>query len=101
MNLNIANVSLPKFSLTAALSKTERGHTIQPLIDRRRANIFFEIKRHLPYEVRAEMKIAAPDVAEQLIDIHQSSEDTILRDLIERFFSGAGNTWAKQLNTQK
>lgn len=73
----------------------------RPNIDRPMANLFFEIKRNLPYAARDGMKIAAPDVADRLIDIYQASNNPALRSLIEKFFDRAGSDWMARLNPPK
>lgn len=73
----------------------------RPNIDRPMVSLFFEIKRLLPYDARASMKIAAPDVADRLIDIHQASSDLALRALIEKFFNRAGHQWSVKLKPTK
>ncbi|MFT5571512.1 MAG: hypothetical protein ACI9FR_000429 [Cryomorphaceae bacterium] len=70
-------------------------------IDRPMVSLFFEIKRNLPYATRADMKIAAPDVGDRLLDIYQSSDDESLKALIESFLQRAGGDWTKRMVSNK
>lgn len=101
-NLGLANVSLPHLpNLGAALGldKSNDSHkqSIRTDIDRHRANLFFAIKRKLPAATRADIKIAAPDLAHQLINIYSLSDNAELRQLIEQFFDGTHGDWSKLL----
>ena len=70
-------------------------------IDRPMVSLFFEIKRNLPYATRADMKIAAPDVGERLLDIYHSSSDPSLKTLIASFLGRAGDDWSKRMEPNK
>lgn len=70
-------------------------------IDRPMVSLFFEIKRNMPANEREEMKIASPDVGDQLVAIYQDSDDKALKQLIETFMNRAGSDWAKQLSKPK
>lgn len=69
-------------------------------IDRPMASLFFEIKRNMPYEEREHMKIASPDIANDLIKIYHTSEDPELKTLIENFMGRAGSKWEQQLEAK-
>jgi len=66
-------------------------------IDRPMVSLFFEIKRNMPAPERKEMRIAAPDVGDKLVEIYQSSNNSALKELIETFMDRAGSDWTKQL----
>lgn len=66
-------------------------------IDRKMVNLFFEIKRNMPLDTRGDMRIASPDIGHQLLKLHQQSEDTNLRRLIEKFMQHAGSEWINKL----
>ena len=68
------------------------------VIDRPMVNLFFEIKRSMPFESRKNMKIASPDVADRLIDIYDASNNPSLRLLIEQFMAKAGQEWSQRLS---
>lgn len=68
-------------------------------IDRQMVGIFFEIKRKLPFEERYAMKLAAPGVGKQLINIYQESNSKSLKKLIEKFMHRAGDDWVERLKT--
>jgi hypothetical protein len=66
-------------------------------IDRPMVQLFFQIKRLMPTESQQNMKIASPDIAEQLIDIYVASKNASIRTLIELFMERAGNPWTAKL----
>lgn len=78
-----------------------RSSLDRPNIDRPMASLFFEIKRNLPYDARSEMKLAAPDVGDRLVELYQSSSNPALRTLIEKFFARADKQWAERLKPPK
>lgn len=67
-------------------------------IDRKMVNIFFEIKRNMPFELREDMKIASPDLGARLVGIYQESDSSPLRTLIEQFMLKAGPEWTAKLS---
>ena len=70
-------------------------------IDRPMVSLFFEIKRNMPTPDREEMRIAAPDVGDRLVEIYQSSSNSALKELIETFMDHAGSDWTKQLGKKQ
>ena len=68
-------------------------------IDRPMANLFFQIKRSIPFEHQHDMKIASPQIGEKLISLYQNSHDQSLKALIREFLRRAGGNWVNQLNT--
>ena len=66
-------------------------------IDRSMANLFFQIKRSIPFESRDQMKLASPNIGKDLITLYNSSEDQSLRALIKEFLRRAGDDWISQL----
>ncbi|MCH2190341.1 MAG: hypothetical protein MK188_05395 [Gammaproteobacteria bacterium] len=73
-----------------------RDPTMQ--IDRPMANLFFQIKRSIPFEHQHDMKIASPLIGEKLISLYQKSHDQLLRALIREFLRRAGDNWVSQLD---
>lgn len=73
----------------------------RPNIDRAMVNLFFEIKRNMPFEQREHMKISSPDVGEKLVSIYHRSSNNSLKQLIEDFMQRAGGTWAGKLSPSK
>lgn len=70
-------------------------------IDRPMVSLFFEIKRNMPFDQRKDMKIAAPNIGEQLVSIYRDSNNKSLKGLIENFMEHAGQGWAQRLNAPK
>lgn len=68
-------------------------------IDRPMANLFFQIKRSMPFELRDQMKISAPDVGEKLISMYRSSDDEALKSMIKDFMTRAGGDWKAQVDS--
>ena len=66
-------------------------------IDRPMVSLFFEIKRNMPFEYRDDIKLAAPDIGEQLISIYEDSKNDTLKELIEAFMDRAGTQWSSKL----
>ena len=69
----------------------------RPNIDRAMVNLFFEIKRNMPFDQRQAMKISSPNITQQLIGIYEESSNNSLKHLIQDFMVRAGDGWAKKL----
>lgn len=70
-------------------------------INRKMVTLFFEIKRNMPYEHREKMKIASPDLAQQLTVIYKKSKRHSLKESIEKFMSLAGDEYLDKLKAPK
>lgn len=66
-------------------------------IDRYMVNLFFEIKRNLPFELRSPLKISNANLCDDLIDVYLSIDNEANQRLIEVFLERAGETWGKKL----
>ncbi|GGZ96215.1 hypothetical protein GCM10008090_00530 [Arenicella chitinivorans] len=64
-------------------------------------NLFFEIKRNLPPELGDDLKISSADLSSAMINVYWSSDDNMVRTLVEAFFRRAGDEWYVQLQPKK
>lgn len=58
-------------------------------VDRYMINLFFEIKRILPNDIRQQLKIASPTLHEELKELQKSVDNEATQRLIEVFFERA------------
>lgn len=70
-------------------------------VDRYMVNLFFEIKRNLPPELGADLKISSADLSSAMINVYWSSDDNAIRTLVDAFFRRAGDEWYAQLQPKK
>lgn len=70
-------------------------------IDRYMVNLFFEIKRNLPYNLREPLKISSPNLGDSMLDVYTSIDNEATKRLIEVFFERAGADWVKKLRSVK
>ncbi len=70
-------------------------------VDRYMVNLFFEIKRNLPPELGADLKISSADLSSAMINVYWSSDDNVIRTLVDAFFRRAGEEWHAQLQPKK
>lgn len=66
-------------------------------IDRKMASYLLEIKRNLPYEMKEQFKLSAPNIEELVFDIHQTAKRQKLKDLTRSFLENSGDEWARKL----
>ncbi|MFT5571288.1 MAG: hypothetical protein ACI9FR_000202 [Cryomorphaceae bacterium] len=66
-------------------------------IDRYMVNLFFEIRRNLPYAQRADLKIADSRIGNLMVDLHKSTDDQNIKVLIEAFLDRAGAQWTRKI----
>lgn len=60
--------------------------------------LVYEIRRRVNADLKPGIKLANPDMFQELSDYYQSSKNTIARTLIKELFSMAGEPWASRLN---
>ncbi len=60
-------------------------------------NLFFEIRRGVPLNLQADMKISNSDIGNVMIEVHKQCEDENIRLLIEIFLERAGDNWFEML----
>lgn len=63
--------------------------------------LVYEIRRRVNADLKPGIKLANPDMFQELSDYYQSSKDTISKTLIKELFSMAGEPWASNLNKTK
>ena len=66
----------------------------KPMID-----LVQEIRRRATSEDKPSIKLANPELLNELIPIYQASNDTILKTLVKELFHKAGNQWPDLLET--
>jgi hypothetical protein len=64
----------------------------KPMIDQ-----VFLIRKAVPDQLRAQIKLANPQLLEMLADLHRELHDKLLRELIKQLMSMAGPLWLSQL----
>jgi hypothetical protein len=60
-----------------------------------------EIRRRVPADDKPGIKLANPELLNELIPIFHSSKDTILTTLIKELFERAGEDWPERLVKQQ
>lgn len=60
--------------------------------------LVYEIRRRVSADLKPGIKLANPDMFQELSNYYQSSKDSIARTLIKELFSMAGEPWASLLN---
>jgi len=65
----------------------------KPMID-----LVQEIRRRVPSEHKADVKLANPDLLSELIPIYQQSTDAVLQALLKDLFNKAGEGWREKLD---
>jgi len=58
-------------------------------VDRYMVNLFFEIKRNLPFQLQSGLKISSPTLTQDVVDVFNTTEDENIKVLIDRFFERA------------
>ena len=66
-------------------------------IDRKLASHLLQIKRSLPYETQRDFKLSAPNIAELVYELHESTRDEQIRSCARDFLIGIGGQWSKKL----
>lgn len=67
----------------------------KPMID-----LAKEIRRRAPSEVKASVKMANPDLFDELVKIFHESNDVVLKALIKEICELAGEGWPEALQNQ-
>ena len=65
----------------------------KPMID-----LVYEIRRRVDAKLKPSIKLANPDMLQELADFHHHCKDTITRTLIKELLSLAGDPWMEQLD---
>tara|TARA_R110002050_G_scaffold57423_5_gene129403 strand:+ start:334647 stop:334991 length:345 start_codon:yes stop_codon:yes gene_type:complete len=65
--------------------------------DRAMIDLLREIRRHVDSELKAELKLASPDLLYKLRDIYRSSDNAVINALIKELYFKAGPQWMVQL----
>lgn len=65
----------------------------KPMID-----LVYEIRRRVDAKIKPGIKLANPDMLQELAEFHHNCKDTITRTLIKELLSLAGEPWVDQLN---
>lgn len=60
--------------------------------------LVYEIRRRVSADLKPGIKLANPDMFQELADYYHSSKDTISKTLIKELFSLAGEPWASSLD---
>ncbi len=68
-------------------------------IDRYMVNLFFEIKRNLPFALQRDFKISNADLGDMMVKLYRSIDDEAIKRLIEVFLERAGDGWTAKLKT--
>lgn len=63
--------------------------------DRQMVNLLLEIKRSLPADQQAMIKLQDKDLPKWIAGIHQTTDDSVVRLMAEAFLERAGGRWAK------
>lgn len=64
----------------------------KPMIDQ-----VFQIRKAAPDHLRAQIKLANPNLLDVLADIYRGLQDKLLRELIQQLMSMAGPSWLSLL----
>jgi hypothetical protein len=67
----------------------------KPMID-----LVYEIRRRVDGELKPGIKLANPDMLQELADLYHRCKDTITRLLIKELLTLAGEVWLAQIDTQ-
>lgn len=59
-----------------------------------------EIRRRAPSEIKPSIKMANPDLFDELVKVFHNSNDVVLRALIKEICELAGEQWPAALQTQ-
>ena len=70
-------------------------------IDRYMVNLFFEIKRNVPYQQQASLKISDPDIGSVMTSLYRETKDENIRLLVRIFLERAGEKWASDIEKPK
>jgi hypothetical protein len=68
----------------------------KPMID-----LVYEIRRRVDAKMKPGIKLANPDMLQELAEFHHDCKDTITRTLIKELLSLAGEPWVDQLDEPK
>ncbi len=64
----------------------------KPMID-----LVREIRRRVPAQAKPGIKLANPELLDELLPVYRSSSDTVTRTLIKELYSLAGDEWSQRL----
>lgn len=67
----------------------------KPMIDQ-----VFQIRKAAPDHIRAQIKLANPDLLDLLASVYWQLHDNLLRDLIKQLMSMAGPSWLSLLQEE-
>ncbi len=70
-------------------------------IDRYMVNLFFEIKRNVPYHQQASLKISDPDIGSVMASLYRETKDENIKLLVSIFLERAGEKWASDAQKPK
>jgi len=70
-------------------------------IDRYMVNLFFEIKRNIPHQQQAELKISDPNIGEVMTALYRETKDENIKLLVRIFLERAGGKWASDADKPK
>ena len=65
--------------------------------DRAMIELVREIRRRVPSDIKPGIKLANPDILNELTDVYFSTQDVILKTLIKELFERAGEPWPTRL----
>lgn len=72
-------------------------------IDRQMVNLFFEVRKNVPAEIRQGMKLSSPTLGSDLVAIFNIIDNDKVKFAIERFFKRAGDAdnWLSEIQDLK
>jgi len=70
-------------------------------IDRYMVNLFFEIKRNVPYQQQASLKISDPDIGSVMTSLYRETKDENIKLLVRIFLERAGEKLASNADKPK
>lgn len=65
-------------------------------IDRYMVNLFFEIKRNIPLQQQASMKISDPELGKVMSTLYRQTENQNIKLLTQIFLERAGENWLEE-----
>ena len=66
----------------------------KPMID-----LVYEIRRRVESDIKPAIKLANPEMLQEVARIYQHSNDIVTKTLIKELLTLAGDTWLQQINT--
>ena len=61
--------------------------------------LVYEIRRRVPTQLKPSIKLANPELFDELLDHYQGNADTIVKALIKELLLLAGEPWSKSLKS--